>query len=312
MSKSSQSSAPLPEAFRTRICNLYGQEGEKWLRGFPALRQELRTYWALQDAQPTPLISYNYLEYARSLEHGPVILKIGYPNPELDAEIAALSLYQDSGAAVRLLDQDRDLGALLLERIIPGKNLTSLPDDQAGTRIAASCMLKLRQPGLEQGTFPSLRDWCQAFSRYQHTYQSDSGPIPGQLISQASVLAEELLETPHQQELLHGDLHHGNLLSREDGSWVVIDPKGVWGDFAAEIGPYLFNPIPDLLQLPDLEQVIKRRLSILAEMTGLDRQHLTAWSLCRTVLAAIWTVEEGTEDAGYFLPIAEILARMNR
>ena len=82
------------------------------------------------------------------------------------------------------------------------------------------------------------------------------------------------------------------------------------GVFAAEVGPYLFNPIPDLIQRPNLENVVDRRLRIFEEMLNLDREELLAWSLVRTVLAGIWTVEENTEEPDYFVKIAEILGRL--
>ena len=78
-------------------------------------------------------------------------------------------------------------------------------------------MLELRQPAPQSGTFPSMGDWCQGFSRYQRTFQEGSGPIPAHLIKHTSRLAAELVGEAQQQELLHGDLHHGNLLAREDG-----------------------------------------------------------------------------------------------
>lgn len=304
------SSDSLPTAFRTRIVNLYGQEGYNWLENLPVLLQSLRERWNLGKPQQFPHLSYNYLEFAHSPEFGPIVLKIGFPNPELDTEIQTLTLYKGLDAAVQLLDHDSDHGALLLDRIIPGRDLNSFHDEEEGTRVAARTMQKLRHPAPQSGTFPSIGDWCQGFSRYLHTFPHGSGPIPAQLINRTSRLAEELVGETQQLELLHGDLHHGNLLSRKDGSWIAIDPKGVIGNFAAEVGPYLFNPIPDLIQQPNLENLLDRRLRIFEEMIGLDRQELMAWSLVRVVLAGIWTVEENTEEPDYFVKIAEILGKL--
>ena len=41
--------------------------------------------------------------------------------------------------------------------------------------------------------------------------------------------------------ILHGDLHHDNIL-QSDTSWSVIDPHGYIGDPCAEVGPMIFNP----------------------------------------------------------------------
>lgn len=291
---------------------LYGQKGADWLKALPDLRRSLRERWALENPEPLSQLFYNYLEYAQSPNYGPVVLKIGVLNRELMTEIQALNLYQGGGRAVQLLDYDLDLGALLLERIIPGQDLTSIPDDEEATRIAARSMLALRQPAPEKGDFPSLEEWCQGFARYQDKFQDQSGPLPQEIISRAAALAEDLLASTTQADLLHGDLHHGNLLYREDGSWVVIDPKGVRGDFSAEIGPYIFNPFPGLYQRENLDQVVERRLRIMAEMTGLDLKRLIAWSFCRTVLAAVWSVEDGNLHLDPNIKIIHILEMLAR
>lgn len=299
-----------PTAFKTRILNLFGQDGGSWLKALPGLRDSLLERWCLENPSPVSQLSYNYLEYAHSPEYGPVVLKIGFPNRELFTEIQALGVYQGRGGAVRLLDHDLDQGALLLERIQPGGNLTSVSDEEEATRIAARAMLDLRRPVPSGDGFPSMGDWCQGFNRYQHQYRNRSGPVEERLINRAAGLTQELLETPADQFFLHGDLHHGNLLFREDGSWIVIDPKGVTGDFACEVAPYLFNPVPDLIHWPNLPGVLDRRLRILEEVTGQDRHRLEAWSFCRSVLSAIWIVEDSDNYLPYWTEISEIFGRL--
>ena len=66
-----------------------------------------------------------------------VILKIGVPNPELITEIEALLIYDGRGS-VRLLDVDREQGALLLERLKPGTPLLSITDATVGAVRVAS------------------------------------------------------------------------------------------------------------------------------------------------------------------------------
>ena len=300
----------LPRRFPTRICSLYGQGGKDWLTNLPALRESLLERWALENAQPVPGFSYNYLEFAESPQYGQVVLKIGYPAPELTTEIKVLEYYRGSASAVRLLDYDPDGGALLLERIMPGHHLTVLADHDQATRIAGNSMLALRQPRPEESEFPTIKQWCQAFTRYQEKTKESAGPLPGPLFNHAFDLVKELLRSKENHYLLHGDLHHTNLLSREDGTWAAIDPKGVIGEFAFEVGPYLFNPVPDLIQYPDLKGFLQRRLRILAEITGLDKHRLANWSFCRAVLAGIWSVEEGEEHLTYWVKIARAVRKL--
>lgn len=296
--------------FRTRIRNSFGLEGNVWLKALPSLRESLLDRWSLSETQPVDQLTYNYLEYARSPIHGSVVLKIGFPNPELVTEIKTLQAYRGLKGVVKLLDFDIDQGALLLERIHPGRNLTSLSDDQEATQIAAQRMGALRQPEPEGNEFPSMEKWCQGFSRYRERYGEKEGPLPEAIFRKGLGLIKELIESPEERYLLHGDLHHYNILSREDGSWVVIDPKGVIGELAFEAGPYLGNPIPDLIRQPNLVEILRCRLRIFEEITGLGLHRLTAWSFCRTLLSAIWTIEEGGDHLDYWVEITEKIGQL--
>lgn len=310
MTHSPQPISPLPEQFKTRISSLFGKDGTDWLQTLPALRRSLLERWSLQNPQPLSQLSYNYLAYAHSPEHGPVVLKIGFPNPELTTEIKALAYYRGGEGAVSLLDCDPEIGALLLKRILPGDNLTVLEDDRHATRIAAEAMVALRRPRPGGSEFPTMETWCRGYSRYRENFPRHGGPLPRALFEQADRLADELLHSAGREYLLHGDLHHGNLLFQEGGAWVAIDPKGVIGEFACEAGPFLCNPIPSLIRRPALMNVLKDRLAILAEVTGLDRQRLAAWSFCRAVLSAIWSWEEGEQGPAYWVEIAGLLRRL--
>ena len=171
-------------------------------------------------------------------------------------------------------------------------------------------MLALRQPKPEESEFPTMEKWCQGFTRYQEWFSDIDGPIPRALFNHAYGIAKELLQSKRNQYLLHGDLHHTNLLFRYDGTWVAIDPKGLIGEFAFEVGPYLFNPVPHLIHHPDLKDLLERRLQILTEISGLDRLRLACWSFCRAVLSGIWSVEEGEDHLTYWVKIASVIRKL--
>lgn len=310
MTKSLPSAVSLPESFKARIRSIYGQEGIRWLAALPELRESLIKRWSLQAVQPVNQLSYNYLEFARSRKFGAVVLKICVPNPELYTEIKALELYQGQEGVVRLIDRDIDQGALLLERIEPGYKLSSLANDQEATRISARAMMDIILPAPQESDFPTMEKWCQGFVRYQNDYGKDGGPLPPSVFSLANDLVSDLLREQQDRYLLHGDLHHYNLLFREDGAWIAIDPKGVIGEIAFEAGPYLFNPIPDLVHRTNLLETLERRLEIMEEITDIDQHRLAAWSFCRTVLAAIWSIEEGKKNLSYWRDIAGVFQQL--
>lgn len=298
----------LSSAFQNRIVRVYGQAGSAWLEDLPRLRLDLLERWSLRDSHPVSEGSYNYLEFTRTTDGTPVVLKMAPPNPELDTEIKALRLF-DGRHAVRLLEADSLAGALLLERILPGDTLLIVKDDEDSTRTAARLMKNLWRPAPPGNDFPSMADWCRGFQRYQRVYQEIQGPLPPGLVDHASALAAELLQNREIQLLLHGDLHQMNILKGAEENWITIDPKGVIGEPAFEVGPLVFNPIPDLIHWPELKIVLSRRLAILAEILELERKHLAAWSYVRMVLSAIWDVEEGC-DPNYGVNIAQYLEKL--
>ena len=92
--------------------------------------------------------------------------------------------------------------------------------------------------------------------------------------------------------LLHGDLHHYNVLFDNERGWVAIDPKGVVGELEYEIGAILRNPV----ELPELfadPAVVERRLKTLTGLLSLNYTRALIWSFAQAILSAIWGVEDG-------------------
>jgi streptomycin 6-kinase len=106
-------------------------------------------------------------------------------------------------------------------------------------------------------------------------------------------LFEELLLSEETRLLLHGDLHHENILSAARGPWLAIDPKGVVGEAANDTAALLHNPA-GTLDAPDPRGLLQRRLDVLSGELDLDRARLRAWGIAQAVLSAYW----GLEDCG--------------
>jgi streptomycin 6-kinase len=110
----------------------------------------------------------------------------------------------------------------------------------------------------------------------------------------------------HQPVLMHGDFHHFNILSSERG-WLIIDPKGVIGPACYEVGPFLINPWDDLLKMKDYQPMIRRRIDILHERLGFERERIREWGLAHAILSAWWSIEDHTGEE-YALAFADMIA----
>jgi streptomycin 6-kinase len=288
------------------MVELYGEAGAAWLERLPALLAGCTERWAVTVGPPFPL-SYNYVAPAVRADGSAAVLKVGYPCRELVTEIAALRLFDGRGIA-RLLEVDPDQGALLLERLQPGTPLDAADDDEAATAIAADVMRRLWRPAPAEHAFPTTADWARGFQRLRAQFDGGTGPFPTRLVEQAETLFGELLASGGEPALLHGDLHHGNILTDSPASWRAIDPKGLVGEPAYEAGALLRNPLPDLLAWPDPRRTLARRLDLLAESLDFDRTRLRDWGFAQAVLSAWWSFEDHGHGWEPAIACAELLA----
>ena len=295
----------LSEEFKRRIAGVWGEEGQAWLDRLPALITTCQVRWDLCIKAPLPDLSYNFVAPATRGDGVETMLKIGVPNKELTTEIEALRLYQGK-SAVKLLDADHKLGALLLQRVIPGSPLSTLVDDEQATVIAAQLMRDLPVPAPADHPFPTVERWGLAFNRLRDRFEGKTGPLPRRMVEKAEQLLPDLESSSPQQMLLHGDLHHENILFAKEQGWLAIDPKGVVGDPAYEAARFQLNPIPGFLSMDHPQQIAQRRVEILASVLKIDSARLLAWGFFDAVLTACWSLEDH-EDWHYSIACAEIL-----
>lgn len=296
----------IPDDFARTTQAVHGAAGATWLQNLPNLLADCERRFDITVQPPFPDLSYNYVAPATGADETAVVLKLGVPHPELTTEIAALRHFDGRGT-VRLLGGDAERGVLLLERLRPGHMLATLADDAQATRIAAQVMQQMWQPLPANHTFPTVADWATGLQRLRTAFDDGVGPFPRKLVETAESLFRDLLASQATPVLLHGDLHHYNILAAQRAPWLVIDPKGVAGEPAYEVGAFLRNPL-DLTRRPGPAHILARRLAILGEMLGIERVRVAGWGVAVSVLSAWWRYEEtGAPDAAT-LAVAQHLA----
>lgn len=301
-------SSAVPDNFIRTITDVFGQAGGEWLERLPILLGDCAARWELTVGPPVVPLSYNYVAPAVRVDGTEVMLKAGVPSCELRTEIAALQHFDGRGA-VRLLDANEGWGVLLLERLRPGTSLVGFGPEQdvEATSLAAGVMRGLWQPPPPEHEFPTVTDWGQGFQRLRAEFAGGTGPFPVVLVEEAEALFSELAASSTTPVLLHGDLHHDNILAAGQDVWLTIDPKGVVGEPAYEVGALLRNP-PNLDSWPDLNRVLARRVRQLADELDLDVARVRGWGVAQLVLSAWWTYEDHGQGWEPTIALAEVMA----
>jgi streptomycin 6-kinase len=295
----------IPPEFVQRIIAVHGPRAQAWFEALPPLVSQLQDRWALEIGAPFLPLSYHYVTRARQHPDRAVVLKLGVPGAELAREAQCLIAFGGRGA-VRLLESDLKLGALLLDRITPGWDIRSLDDAQA-ISATSDVLKRLHRPAPDASVFPTVQDWGKGFRRLRDKYGGQTGPIPGAIFARAEATFSDLANSMYRPVLLHGDLHHENILASDRDGWLAIDPQGVIGEPAYEVGAFLRNPMPSLLDRPNLEGALACRIQLFSETLGLDPIRLRGWGFAQAVLAAVWSIEDHEFGWEQWLAVANAL-----
>ena len=298
----------IPEEFARAVVAFRGAGGVAWLRELPATIEACAARWSIEVGPPFLPLYYNYVARAYDADGTRLVLKLCFPDDEATTEREALRLFEGRGA-VCLIEVDAERSALLLERLEPGTKLSELcdTDDEGAISAAVNVMRSLLRPAPLVHEFPSVADWGRGFARHRARYEGTSGPLPARLFDEAETLFRELNDSADAPVLLHGDLHQGNIIAARREPWLAIDPKGIVGEAAYEVGALLRNPNDRILGWPNLPRVMGRRIRRLSEELGFERERVRGWGLSQAILASVWSCEE-TDSPAFGVSCAEAIA----
>ncbi|MEV0537731.1 aminoglycoside phosphotransferase family protein [Kitasatospora sp. NPDC050463] len=262
--------------------------------------------WGLEFLPQRYVLSFNLVRAAVLPDGRPVVLKLVPPgSAEYHDELAVLDAAAGP-AVVRVLARDARLGAFLLERLLPGTPLGRLFPGEEERAVGIACdVLRRFWHEDEDAPLPDAAAWGAALLE---PGRPGARAVPAPVLARARGLYAELASSSASRTVLHGDLHHANILSSERG-WVVIDPKGLRGEPAFDLGAFLRNPAPHLVREAGARRLLDRRIGRMAELLELDRHRVCGWAYAQAVLSACWAAEDGDWDwVSYALACADLLA----
>ena len=228
---------------------------------------------------------------------GPAMLKILKPTSDERAGADMLRYFGGLGA-VRLIAADDD--AWVMERAAADPSLLAMAlagGDDPAAAILADCVAQLHAPRGAPAPDGLIRldDWF-------HSLFAREAELP--LLARCAAVARNMLATSREIVVLHGDLHHDNVLHSPRG-WLAIDPKGLIGERTYELANLLCNPQPHGTIVHRPERML-RLAELYAERLALNVQRVLGFALAHAGLSAAWSLEDGG-DASYRLKCAEVL-----
>jgi streptomycin 6-kinase len=276
----------LKQSFTSNVHDIFGETGEAWLKELPQHLEDLADLWGFVFLQPMPNLSYNFVALVRmNATAKTAILKMAPKGGSLIPEMRWLQCI-DKGVP-ELYRHDESLNAYLMQHLEPGESLKGLVrggDDDKATKIVCQTIRNLQSQHCTNEHFRHLSELAKALSLLD-------GKFDAKLLSKAKILYQDLTNDRTNDVVLHGDLHHDNILSC-GSEWKAIDPHGYIGDPAAEVGAMIRNADDCFPNGYSISKMVERRLSILAEELSFDPQRIKSWAFCMTVLSGAWSVED--------------------
>jgi len=228
--------------------------------------------------------------YRVQTEEEVAVLKLLTPLGKKDegSSAAVLRCYEGRGC-VRLIEADDQALLLSYADGRPLSDLVSDGRDDEATGVICQLVQKLLSygNGMPAG-LKSTRDSFEALFRWCALHPNDL------MLRTASELAAKLLASENRQVLLHGDIHHMNILWSSRDGWVAIDPKGLVGDPCYDLANVFYNPdfLPQLIDSQDRIEMLSAKFSA---FFNFDRQRILEFAFAFGCLSAIWALEDGTD-----------------
>ncbi len=294
----------VPEYFAEMIEVREGEPGEAWIAGLPGHVDALLDEWQLGIDGESRFGYVGIVVPVRAADGTAAALKVSYPDEESASEASALTAWDGDGA-VRLLARDETGYALLLERLDPDRSLFALPVDE-GVETLGLLLARLHRTAAPGGV-PRLAEECP---RWLETVPRDWDaccPREDRRLLEAAMATWRELGPDAGDDLLHRDLHYGNVLAGTREPWLAIDPKGMAGEPGYDVIPAVWNQLEQQLAADDPHAAVRRRVDHLCEVAGIAREPAYRWTAARAVEDLMWQLRTGNAGPGGEILIAEAL-----
>lgn len=199
-----------------------------------------------------------------------------------------LKVFNGQGAVQVLRSDD---SALLLEQVDREKlsSLVYQGRDAEAAHIICDVLKKIHS---YQGPCPTVHDLKTQFrSLFQRGRKENSQS----LFYKAAKVAEDLVVTETNKKLLHGDIHHTNILKSSTRGWLAIDPQSFFGEATYDVSNSFFNP-DDRPEIVETKERLETLAQIFSERLQVNKKRVLQFAFAHGALSSSWQLDEGKRD----------------
>jgi streptomycin 6-kinase len=280
-----------------------------WLDELPGVVERLSEDWGLRLGRVFDATEALVVE-AWLRDGEAAVLKVMFPRVDADGfdcarrEAAVLAAVAGDGCA-RLLREDVDRGALLLERLGPSLFDLGLPIARRHELLCDAATRVWRPvPDLDLPSGSAKARWLA--DQIESSWEALGRPCSEHAIEQALACADHRARA-HDAEravLVHGDVHQWNALQVGTGC-KLVDPDGLIADPEYDLGIIMREDPVELVQGDPLD-----RARWLAHRTGLDVVAIWEWGVVERVSTGLLCTRVDLQPFGReTLAAADVVAR---
>lgn len=269
--------------------------------------KDLRIYqknWSLLD--PLHLMSTTSADIFRVYyKSHTAVLKILLPEVSTTESegFAVLEYFNGKGAATLYRYDSR---ACLMEWL-DGETLKvwrQSRTDRAATEVACSVVASLHECKARPSSLKRLGD------HFKSLFRKELEVGVGSIFRDASLLAKALIEQEGEMCVLHGDIHHENIVFSSSRGWLAIDAKGIVGERTFDVANIFYNPLDEAESLSD-QALIRERLTTISRKLFMDPGRVLDFAFVYGCLSAVW-MEEDNINSDQTLRIAKAIRDLRR
>lgn len=284
----------IPDEVRNKVI----AEGHAaWLDELPSVVESVAQEWSLTIGASLRGGHAALVVEATLADGTAAVLKVGVPGTRRDLAFEATVLrLADGDGCARLVHDDLDRGALLLERL--GAALYDVVPDPA-TRHDMMCEVaaKLWRPVSPDVDLPTGADKAREYSDLLPRLWEETDQACSEATVEDALACMERRRRAHNDRdavLVHGDVHDLNVLQAADGTFKLIDPGGLRAEPACDLGTIIRCN-------PDTGDDLRARANRLAAHTGVDAMAIWEWGTIHRIISGLYCRQIGFQPFGDLL-----------